>query len=154
MPRHEETRLVPYSAREMFDIVSDVERYPEFLPWCAALRVQEREENVNGIVTVVAEMLIAYHGLRERYVSRVTLDAAQNHVEAHHVRGPFSKLDTVWRFAPRAEGCEVYFCIEFSFHSKLLSAVTGLAFDIVARKMADAFLARAQALYGKRSVLV
>jgi len=146
MPRHEETRTVPYTAEQMFAVVADIEAYPKFLPWCSALRV--RDEGVNGVTILVAEMLIAYHGLRERYVSRVKLDPASHSVEASHVEGPFSKLDTVWRFTPNGKGCEVYFLIDFAFRSRMLSAVAGLAFDSVARKMADAFLKRATELYG------
>ncbi|MCH8858340.1 MAG: type II toxin-antitoxin system RatA family toxin [Proteobacteria bacterium] len=147
MPVHRETRQLPYTAEQMFAVVADIERYPQFVPGCAALRVLKRESE-GDVRFVTAEVLIASHGLRQRYVSRVTLDARKGTVEAHHVEGPFDHLDTRWRFTPAPNGSEVDFFIDFAFRNRLLSAIAGLAFDTLARGMAGAFVRRADALYG------
>ena len=153
MPLHKETRLVPYSADEMYAVVADMEHYPEFLPWCAALRVLNRErEGGNEIVT--AEMIVAYQGLRERYISRVQLDPDARMIEARHVEGPFKRLDTRWRFVPLDKGSEIHVLIDFAFKSALLSAVANVAFGFVAARMAEAFVKRAQYLYGTKTETV
>ena len=99
---------------------------------------------------LTAEMAIAYHGLSERYVSRVRLDSGAGVIEAVHVKGPFKRLDTRWQFVPLAQGSEVRFVIDFAFRSALLSAVAGVAFGLVAARMAAAFIQRADALYGSK----
>ena len=147
MPSHRETRIVPFTAEQMFAVVADVERYPEFVPGCVGLRVRNREAD-GAVEYITAEMLVAYHGLRERYVSRVRLDQEAHTIEARHVEGAFDHLDTRWRFTPEGEGARVEFSIDFAFKSRLLSAVAGLAFDNIVRRMADAFFARAAKLYG------
>ncbi len=132
----------------MFGVVADVEHYPEFLPWCGGLRVKSREK-IGETEILVADMLVSYHGLRERYTSRVTLDPIARTIVAAHVQGPFAHLDNQWRFEPTEHGCRVYFAIDFAFKSRVLSALAGVAFELVARKMADAFAVRAAKLYGK-----
>jgi coenzyme Q-binding protein COQ10 len=149
VPRHQETRIVPYTADDMFAVVADVERYPEFLPWCAALTVLKRETE-GDVEFLTAEMGIAYHGLSERYVSRVGLDRKAGTIEAVHVKGPFKRLDTRWQFVPLRNGSEVRFAIDFAFRSAILSAVAGVAFGLVAARMAAAFIHRADALYGSK----
>ncbi len=151
MPRHEETKIVPYTAEQMFAVAADIERYPEFLPWCAGLSVKSRAKEGDSDI-IVAEMTVAFHNLSERYTSRVTADAKQGTIDATHVEGPFKTLDTRWRFVPRGEGCEVHFRIEFAFRSMLLSAVAGLAFGLVVSRMTEAFIARAGALYGSEKL--
>jgi len=147
MPAHEETRILPFTAEEMFAIVADVERYPEFVPGCVALRVLSREPK-SGTERLTAEMVVAYQSLREKYTSLVMLDQKRGVIEAHHLTGPFDHLDTVWRFVSRGEGSEVHFKTDFAFRSRILSAVAGLVFERVARKMTDAFVARAAFVYG------
>jgi coenzyme Q-binding protein COQ10 len=154
VPSHRETRLLPYSAEQMFAVVADVEHYPDFVPGCAALQVRERTRDETGVEYVTAEMVVAYHGLRERYTSRVKLDPAQRTIEARPVAGPFQRLDTLWQFTPRGQGCEVSFAIDFAFRNPLLSAVAGIAFDGMVRRMAEAFFARARAVYGESHQLV
>ena len=149
MPSHREVRDLPFTADQMFAVVADVEKYPQFLPWCAGLRVTSREQTGSAEI-VIAEMLVAYHGLRERYTSRVTLDAGAGNISAAHIKGPFDHLDNRWRFETTANGCRVHFAIDFAFKSKLLSVLAGVAFDLAARKMADAFAQRAAELYGSR----
>ena len=131
----------------MYAVVADIERYPEFLPWCSKLAVLTREKEGEAEI-VTAEMGIAYGGLRERYVSRVRLDPRALAIEARHVEGPFKRLDTRWRFVPLEGGSEVHFLIDFAFRNPLLSAVANVAFGYVASRMAEAFVRRAQVLYG------
>lgn len=147
MPRHEETKLVPYTAEQMFAVVADIERYPEFLPWCSGLTIKSIAQEGDTQIAV-AEMRVAYHGLSERYTSRVVTDAQKRTIDATHVEGPFKRLNTRWRFVPRGEGCEIHFFIDFAFKSALLSAVAGLAFGLVVSRMTEAFIMRAAALYG------
>ena len=141
MISHHETRLVPYIAELMYAVVSDVEKYPEFLPWVVALRVLSRREN-----GLIAEMAVGYGGLRERYTSDVQLDPAARTIDVVQIKGPFKTLENHWRFTPKDDGCEVEFSIQFEFKSRLLHGVAGHAFEKVLLKMADAFEARAATL--------
>ena len=135
----------------MYAVVADIERYPEFLPWCSKVVVRKRETE-GHVELVTAEMRIAFHALHERYVSLVRLDRRALTIEARHVEGPFQRLDTRWRFVPLTSGSEVHFLIDFAFKSMLLSAVAGVAFGFVAAKMAEAFVQRAHRLYGAATV--
>jgi coenzyme Q-binding protein COQ10 len=149
MPLHRETRIVPYTAEQMYAVVAAIDRYPEFLPWCSKLVVREREKD-GDIEYVTAEMFVSYLALQERYVSRVRLDYPALIIEARHVEGPFRRLDNRWRFVPLARGSEVHFLIDFAFSNPVLSAVAGAAFGLVAARMQQAFITRADALYGAR----
>jgi coenzyme Q-binding protein COQ10 len=140
---HRETRLVPYAAELMYAVVSDVEKYPQFLPWVVALRVVSRREN-----GLIAEMAVGYGALRERYTSDVRLDPAARTIDVIEIKGPFKTLENHWRFTPKNEGCEVEFSILFEFENRLLHSVAAQAFGKVMIKMADAFEARAQQLSG------
>jgi coenzyme Q-binding protein COQ10 len=146
MPLHQEIRILPYTADQMFDVVADVQSYPEFLPWCSKLVVRKREKQ-GASEFVTAEMFISYHALQQRYVSCVRLDRASHTIEARHVEGPFRRLDTNWRFVPLEKGSEVHFKIDFAFSNPLLSAVANVAFGYVSSRMTEAFVARATALY-------
>lgn len=142
------TTQVPYSAAEMFALVADVERYPEFIPWCVALRIVAREEAV-----LFADMVVAYRVFRERFRSRVTLDPAAGQVTAEYVDGPFRSLKNEWTFRDRAEGgSTIDFLIDFEFRNFLLQATAQAVFDKAFAKMADAFVARATAVYGERAL--
>jgi len=141
MISHRETRLVPYPAELMYAVVSDVEKYPEFLPWVLALRVLSRHES-----GMTAEMAVGYGALRERYTSDVKLDPVAHQIDVAQTKGPFKTLENHWRFTPSGAGCEVTFSIQFEFHSRLLHKVAGAKFEKVMLKMADAFEARAKAL--------
>ena len=141
MISHRETRLVAFPAALMFAVVSDVEKYPEFLPWVVALRVLSRRDN-----GLTAEMAVGYGGLRERYTSDVALDPALHRIDVVQTQGPFKALENHWRFTDTDKGCEVDFAIAFEFKSRLLHGVAGHAFEKVMLKMADAFEARAAAL--------
>ena len=144
MISHRETRTVPYPAELMYAVVSDVEKYPEFLPWVVALRVLSRREN-----GLTAEMAVGYGGLRERYTSDVTLNPAERRIDVLQAKGPFKQLENHWHFTPistekMGEGCEITFSILFEFKSRLLHSVAGAKFEKVMLKMADAFEARAK----------
>ena len=141
MIAHRETRLASYPAELMYAVVSDVEKYPEFLPWVLALRILSRREN-----GLTAEMAVGYGALRERYTSDVKLDPAIHRIDVAQIKGPFKTLENHWQFTPRDEGCEVTFSILFEFKSRLLHNVAGAKFEKVMLKMADAFEARAATL--------
>jgi coenzyme Q-binding protein COQ10 len=142
---HRETRIVPYTADLMYQVVADVEQYPKFLPWVVALRVLSRAQNAGGEI-VTAEMAVGFGALREKYTSRVTLNPAAHAIAVAQTTGPFKKLENHWRFTPQGTGCRVDFSIAYEFKSRLLNAVAGAAFGKVYVKMADAFEARAKAL--------
>jgi coenzyme Q-binding protein COQ10 len=146
MISHRETRTVPYPAELMYAVVSDVEKYSEFLPWVVALRVLSRREN-----GLTAEMAVGYGGLRERYTSDVALDPVRRSIDVIQTKGPFKTLENHWRFTPKGEVCEVEFSIGFEFKSRLLHGVADHAFEKVMLKMADAFEARAAQLCRERS---
>ena len=141
MIEHRETRIVPYTAELMYRVVSDVERYPEFLPWVVALRVLSRDGNM-----LLAEMAVGYNALRERYTSRVTLEHESMRIDVVQTKGPFKTLENHWRFIPKDKGCEIEFSILFEFRSRMLEKVAGGAFEKVMLRMTDAFVARAEAL--------
>ncbi len=148
MTTHAESRILPYTADLMYAIVADVEKYPEFLPWCVALRVLSKEHVKNSDL-LRAEMLVGFGALRERYTSRVVLDAAARTVDVVQTEGPFQQLESHWRFTPDGEGCRVDFSIAFEFRNRLLNVVAGRAFEHAVLKMADAFEAMARALSAK-----
>ena len=148
MPLHRETRIVPYTAEQMYAVVADITRYPEFLPWCSRLVIQKREKDGEAEF-VTAEMFVSYLSFHQSYLSRVQLDHPALIIEARHTQGPFKRLDTRWRFVPLAQGSEVHFLIEFAFSNPVLSAVAGAAFGLVAARMQQAFIDRADALYGE-----
>ena len=141
---HKESRIVPYTADLMYGIVSDIERYPEFLPWVLALRVLTREDNI-----LTAQMAVGYGPFRERYVSRVTLDPAARTIDVVEIKGPFRSLENHWRFTRENAGCRIDFSIQFEFANPLLQAAAGAAFEKVLLKMTDAFVGRAAALTAK-----
>jgi coenzyme Q-binding protein COQ10 len=142
---HSETRHVPYSADLMYQVVADIEHYPQFLPWVVALRVLSKGRDGERDV-VTAEMAVGYGALREKYTSRVLRDPASRTIDVAQVSGPFKQLENHWRFLPEGDGCRVDFSIAYEFKSRLLDAVAGSAFGKVYVKMADAFEARAKAL--------
>ena len=145
MTTHAESRILPYTADLMYAVVADVEKYPEFLPWCVALRILSKER-VKDRDVLRAEMLVGFGALRERYTSRVVLDATARTVDVTQTDGPFRQLDSHWRFTPEGEGCRVDFTIAFQFKNRLLDTVAGKTFEHVLVKMTDAFEARARAL--------
>jgi coenzyme Q-binding protein COQ10 len=142
------TKDVSYSARQMFDLVADVERYPEFLPWCAALRVLERDIQ-EGEGKLVADMVVVYGVFRETFRSEVLLDSKAKRIDVYYLKGPFKHLHTNWRFedAP-AGGSTVRFDIEFEFRNVVLQAAARAVIEKLFVTMSDAFVARAHEVYG------
>jgi coenzyme Q-binding protein COQ10 len=145
LPSKSESRILPYTADFIFGIVADVERYPEFVPWCAGLRILRREPADFGEV-IWAETLVGYRSLRERYTSRVELDPGNLRIDVKQTEGPFRQLENHWLFAAVSGGCRVDFSIIFEFRSRLLGHVAGAALALVMGRMTDAFEARARAL--------
>lgn len=139
---------VPYSARQMFDLVADIERYPEFLPWCSALRIVEKDVR-DGEGTMTADMVVAYKVFRERFRSKVTLDRAAGRIDAAYVNGPFRNLENRWRFTDKPDGGSIIdFEIAFEFRNFLLQATARAVFDMAFARMSDAFVKRAEEIYG------
>lgn len=146
MPGIHEVRRLPYSAQQMFDLVADVGRYGEFLPWVVATRVRS-----NSDTEMVADMLVGFSQLREKFTSRVIKDRPRR-IEVHYVDGPMKDLDNRWLFTPTDDGgCEIDFCVDFTFRNRVFEALAGQYFDRAFRKMVAAFETRAAALYGSSS---
>lgn len=146
MPGSHEIRRLPYSAEQMFDLVADVGRYGEFLPWVVATRVKSDSET-----EMVADMLVGFNALREKFTSRVLKDRP-NRIEVIYIDGPMRDLDNIWLFRPlEGGGCEVEFKVEFTFRNAMFEALAGQYFDRAFRKMVTAFEERAARLYGSSS---
>lgn len=149
MPSFRVTRRVRHTAQQMYDLVADVERYPEFLPLCESLRVIRRQEMPEGGQVLIAEMGVGYKAIRERFTTRVTLDPAGRKIVAEYIDGPFRHLENRWLFKD-AEGdtCDVDFFITYEFKSRALGLLMGSMFDRAFRKFTDAFEGRAARIYG------
>ena len=153
MPEFSTTRRVRHSAAEMFDLVADVERYPEFVPLCGALRVRSRTEEPEGVEIVVADMTVAFKLLHETFQSRVTLDRPNLQILVEYLKGPFSKMENRWEFhAVGDHVCDVKFFIVYEFRSRTLGMLMGTMFDAAFRKFSAAFERRADAIYGRKTV--
>ena len=146
MPSIRETRRVPYSAAQMFDLVADVGRYGEFLPWVVATRVRSNSET-----EMVADMLVGFSALREKFTSRVE-KCRPEEIKVHYVDGPMRDLDNRWLFRPVGpQECEIDFRVEFTFRNALFQKLAGQYLDKAFRKMVAAFEQRAEQLYGRSS---
>lgn len=146
MPGIRETRKLPYSCEQMFDLVADVGRYSEFLPWVIATRVRSDTDT-----EMVADMVVGFKSLREKFTSRVQKDRPRE-IDVHYVDGPLRDLDNTWIFRPSADGgCEVDFTVDFTFKNKMFEAIAGQYFDRAFRRMVEAFEARADQLYGSNN---
>ncbi len=143
MPKHQETKVLPYTPEQMFDLVADVERYPEFLPWVRGARISQRQGDVFH-----ADLLVGFKMIRERYTSRVALDRP-NCIDVTYTYGPFRYLENRWRFAPHPDGCHIEFFLDFEFKSRFLQRVIGALFNEAVRKMVSSFEDRARDLYGR-----
>ena len=150
MPEFSTTRRVRHAASDMFYLVADVERYPEFVPLCRALQVRKRIPEPEGVEIVIADMTVAYKLLRETFTSRVTLDRPSLQILVEYLQGPFSRMQNRWEFHPVAErACDVKFLIDYEFKSRALRLVMGAMFDAAFRRFAQAFEQRADVIYGK-----
>lgn len=143
MPTHAEKRRLPYSPEQMFDLVADIEKYPEFLPWCIACRVRERDGDI-----IWGDLVAGFKVFRESFTSKVTLDRPDLiHVE--YIDGPFRYLNNHWKFLPGDDaGCDIDFYIDFEFHSRLLQKAAGAVFNEAVKRMVQAFEDRAHDVYG------
>ena len=148
MPTFDTVRQVRHKPEDMFALVADVEKYPEFLPLCEALAVRSRKER-DGQTVLVADMTVGYKAIRETFTSQVHLKPAQNRVEVKYIDGPFKYLSNVWWFEPAPGGCKVHFSIDYEFKSRLLGMVMGSMFDRAFRMFAEAFEKRADVIYGR-----
>ena len=142
MPSYTEQRVLPYTPEQMYALVADVERYPEFLPWCAAARINERTAD-----SINADLVIGFGMIRERFTSRVTLDPPAR-IDVTYAEGPFRYLNNHWVFERAPGGCRVDFFVDFEFKSRLLQRVVEMFFGEAVRRMVAAFEGRARQLYG------
>jgi coenzyme Q-binding protein COQ10 len=145
MPSHQETHHLPYKPEEIYALVLDVPRYPEFLPWCKAARIIEKHPNY-----FIAELVVAFKGMRESYTSKIEPkkhDDGTLYIDVSLVRGPFKHLDNHWRFTPENAGTKIDFALDFAFKASLLNQLMSGLFKRAAEKMMGAFTARAEALY-------
>jgi coenzyme Q-binding protein COQ10 len=150
MPQFSTKRRVRHTAAEMFALVADVERYPEFVPFCRSLKVRKRGEDERGREIIVCEMAVAYKLIHESFTTRVTLDRAELQIMVDYLSGPFSRLDNRWRFRDTGEGaCDVEFYLHYEFRSRALGLLMGAMFEVVFRRFADAFEKRADEVYGR-----
>jgi len=146
VPTHAEKRTLPYTPEQMYELVADVGKYPQFLPWCVAARVRSRTET-----ELVADLTIGFGPFRETFTSRVALDRPR-HVTVVYENGPFRYLNNKWTFDPAPGGCTVNFFVDFEFRSRLLQAAIGVVFNEAVRRMVNAFLTRAKQVYGSGAV--
>jgi coenzyme Q-binding protein COQ10 len=142
MPRHQETRHLPYTAEQMFDLVADVKRYPEFLPWVSAMRVRQ-----DGDTETLADMIVGFKGLRETFTSRVQ-KSRPDRITVDYVDGPLKQLHNDWRFRNEEGGCAVDFLVDFTFKNRVFEMLAGQVFGQALRRMIGAFETRAAVLYG------
>ena len=143
MPTHAEQRVLPYTPEQLFALVADVERYPEFLPWCVGARIRERRPDL-----IVADLVIGFRMFRERFTSRVSLDSPRR-IDVAYTEGPFRYLNNHWIFeATPGGGCRIDFFVDFEFKSRILQHLIEVLFHEAVRRMVAAFEHRAQQLYG------
>ncbi|MDE1147770.1 MAG: type II toxin-antitoxin system RatA family toxin [Azospirillaceae bacterium] len=143
MPTHAEKRVLPYTPEQLFRLVAEVEKYPEFLPWAVAARIRRREGNV-----IWADLVIGFKMVREKFTSKVTLDEPGLRIDVEYTDGPFHHLNNHWIFEPHPEGCLIDFYVDFEFRNLILQKIIGALFGEAVRRMVAAFEARAHQLYG------
>lgn len=141
MPAHRETRILPYTPEQMFDLVANVRDYPAFLPWVVALRVRQDSDT-----DTLADMIVGFKGLRETFTSRVSKHRPDQ-IDVEYVDGPLRHLRNEWRFRPDPNGCAVDFSVDFAFRNRVFERLAGAVFDGALRRMIGAFEDRAAALY-------
>jgi coenzyme Q-binding protein COQ10 len=150
MPKFSSQRRVHHSALQMFDLVADVERYPDFVPLCRTLKIRQRTARPDGTEIVIADMTVSFKLVREAFTSRVTLDRPNLKILVEYLQGPFSNLENRWTFQPKSESeCEVGFYLSYEFKSRMLAMLMGTMFDTAFQRFAAAFEKRADVVYGK-----
>lgn len=148
MPRHHVERVLPFAPAQLFEMVGDVARYPEFVPWITHMAAQPPRSEGDGVDRVDAEAAVGFSFLQERFATAVTRDATTNTIDVKLLRGPFRRLTNRWRFAPEGDGARVIFDIDFEFKSRLLDMVLAANFDRAVDKLIACFESRAKVLYG------
>lgn len=148
MPKHHETRVLPYGAQQMYDLVADVASYPKFLPWTAAARIRSRKPIPGGEV-MEADLVISFKVFRERFGSRVTLYPEAMKIDTEYLDGPFRYMKSTWAFRPAEGGCEVEFFVDFEFRNAILQGIIGVVFNEAMLRVVRAFERRAAELYGR-----
>ncbi|WP_299675130.1 type II toxin-antitoxin system RatA family toxin [uncultured Roseobacter sp.] len=147
MPTHAETRTLPYSAQQMYDLVADVDSYPKFLPWCSAARV--KSTTPHGKTEVMeADLIISFKVFRERFTSRVVLMPEDKKIDTEYLDGPFRYMKSNWGFRDVEGGCEVSFFVDFAFRNMILQRLIGVVFNDAMLRIVRAFESRAKELYG------
>lgn len=146
MPRHSETRDLPYTPDQMYALVADVEEYPEFLPWTAAARITSREGRDPEVM--IADLVISFKVFSESFGSRVKLWPDEHRIETEYLDGPFRHMQSEWRFEARPGGCRVHFWVDFEFRNRIIGKVVGAVFNEAMLRIVAAFERRARALYG------
>jgi len=150
MPKFSSKRRVHHSATQMFDLVADVERYPEFVPLCKTLKIRQRTQKPDGTEIVIADMTVSFKLVREAFTSRVTLNRPDLTILVEYLQGPFSSLENRWSFETKSDGgCDVGFFLAYEFKSRMLAMLMGTMFDTAFQRFAAAFEKRADAIYGK-----
>ncbi|MGZ9809808.1 type II toxin-antitoxin system RatA family toxin [Pseudoroseicyclus sp. H15] len=147
MTQHSETRRLPYTPRQMYDLVADVEAYSEFLPWTAAARIRSREDKGDHEI-LLADLIVSFRVFRERFGSKVVLWPEQSAIDTSYIDGPFKKMDSRWEFREAEGGCDVHFEVDFEFKNRLLQGAAGLFFTEAMNSIVRAFEKRAHQLYG------
>ncbi|SPJ22840.1 type II toxin-antitoxin system RatA family toxin [Palleronia abyssalis] len=148
MPKHHETRKLPYTADQMFDLVADVKEYPKFIPWISAARITSRRETESGEV-LEADLVISFKVFRERFRSRVTLYPDEKRIDTEYLDGPFRHMNSTWQFSDREDGgCDVRFDVDFEFKSRILGSAAQMFFNDAMQRIVRAFERRAAELYG------
>ena len=150
MPTHSETRTLPYSAQQMYDLVADVAEYPKFLPWCSAARVKSTEPHGASII-MEADLVISFKVFRERFTSRVVLSPEEKQIDTEYLDGPFRYMKSNWTFKDVEGGCEVSFFVDFAFRNMILQQLIGVVFNEAMQRIVRAFEKRAQTLYANTS---
>ncbi len=147
MPTHSETRILPYTAQQMYSLVADVASYPEFLPWCAAARVRECVSLGDETQVMLADLVISFRVFREKFGSRVTLNHGLRRIDTEYLDGPFKYMKSNWKFRNAEGGCEFYFFVDFEVRNAILQKAIGLVFYEAMSRIVAAFEARAAMLY-------
>jgi len=151
MPAFRTNKIVHHSPEAMFDLVADVDRYPEFLPLCEGIKTKRHSHSGEGVETFVSEMTVGYKAISERFTTRVTADKPRLHILVEYVDGPFKYLENHWSFKPSPEGCHIDFYINYEFRNFALGLLMGSVFDHAFRKFVQAFEQRADDLFGENS---
>jgi coenzyme Q-binding protein COQ10 len=147
MPSHSETKRLPYSADQMYDLVADVANYPKFLPWTAAARIRSTEDRGDHI-EMLADLVVSFKVFREKFGSRVLLWPELRKIDTAYIDGPFKYLESTWTFSDADGGCDVYFEVDFEFRNRLLQGAAGMFFNQAMQTIVRAFERRAAELYG------